>query len=116
MPAYPWSGRHRRGKYAAKPTVVDNIRFASKKEANRYSELKLLERAGAIRGLQLQVKYPLKVAGFLVCCFISDFNYNEFVNGQWVPVVEDVKGYRTREYQIKKKLLFALHGIQIREV
>src|SRR5262245_16320678 len=105
MPAYPWSGRHRRGKYAAKPTVVDNIRFASKKEANRYSELKLLERAGAIRGLQLQVKYPLKVHGLLVCSYVADFNYDEQLHGVWFRVVEDTKGYRTREYQIKKKLL-----------
>ena len=107
--------RTRRGKYDAQKTTVDNIRFHSKKEANRYGELKMLQLAGAIRGLELQVKYPLIVHNHLICSYVADFRYDEHLNGSWLRVVEDTKGYRTREYRLKKKLMLAIHGIEIRE-
>ena len=112
---YSW-GRHRRGKYDAKPTVVDGIRFHSKKEAKRYGELKLLVLAGLIDTLELQPKFPLKVNGILITTYIGDFRYRLKEDGAWRSVVEDAKGFRTREYRLKKKLLLALHGIEVREV
>ena len=98
-------------KYRARKTVVDGITFDSGKEANRYSELKLLERAKLIFDLELQVVYDLRIGGQLICKYRADFRYME--NGK--TVVEDSKGCRTREYKIKKKLMRALLGVEILE-
>ena len=97
-------------KFRNKPTEVDGIRFASKKEANRYCELKLLEKAGKIWSLELQPRFQLIHAGELICTYVADFRYNPG------GVVEDVKGVRTAAYQIKKKLMRILKGIEIQEV
>jgi len=117
-------------KYRNKKVEVGGIVFDSKKEANRYRELLLLEKAGAISGLQRQVKFLLIPAqrepdtigvrggihkGKLLekeCAYYADFVYIE--NGK--TVVEDTKGVRTADYIIKRKLLLYVHGIQIREV
>jgi hypothetical protein len=102
-------------KYRAKPTMVNGIRFASKKEGKRYSELKLLERLGEIRDLQLQPRFPLKVNGELVCTYVADFSYRDGKTGNWIT--EDTKGFRTDAYKIKAKLLKALNpGIDHREI
>ena len=92
-------------KFNAKPTHVDGIRFASKREAHRFTELKCLERAGIISHLELQPRFPLIVGGKVVCTYIGDFRYLE--NGK--SVTEDVKGFKTGEYIIKRKLLMALN-------
>lgn len=117
-------------KYRNKKVVVNGIAFDSKKEAHRYHELLLLEKAGAISDLKIQVKYILIPTqrepdiigsrggirkGKLIekeCCYIADFVYQE--NGE--TVVEDTKGYRTKEYILKRKLMLHVHGIRIREV
>lgn len=106
-------------KYNSIKTEVDGIKFDSKKEANRWQELKILERAGEISHLTRQVKYELipsqKVDGKLVerpCSYIADFVYLE--DGE--TVVEDTKGYKTPDYIIKRKLMLQVHGIRIREV
>lgn len=99
------------GKYSNKPTEVDGHTFPSKREANRYKELKLLERAGEISDLNLQVRYPLCVNAHLVCTYVADFTY---VEGGRV-VVEDCKGCRTDVYKLKRKLMLAVYDIAIRE-
>jgi len=99
-------------KYNAKPAVVDGIKFPSRREAARYSELKLLERAGRIQNLRLQVRYPLTINNQSCGHYVSDFNYVE--NGQ--EIVEDVKGFVTDVFRLKKKLMRAIHGIEVREV
>lgn len=100
-------------KFKAKPTVINGIRFASRREANRYSELRLLERCGAISHLELQPRFPLIVNGQVVCTYVGDFRYLE--NGK--SITEDVKGFRTSEYKLKRKLLLALEpNIDHREV
>lgn len=100
-------------KFRAKPTITDGIRFASKAESRRYSELKALERAGVISFLELQPRFPLIVNGQHVCTYIGDFRFME--NGK--SVTEDVKGHRTDEYRLKRKLLLATHpGIDHREI
>lgn len=119
-------------KYYNKKTVVDGIVFDSRKEARRYQELLLMQRAGIIKNLQRQVKYVLIPAQYesyerygkigqrlkdgrkLVereCAYIADFVYEE--NGK--TVVEDTKGFKTKDFIIKRKLLL-LQGIRIREV
>lgn len=97
-----------------KTTTSDGITHDSIKEANRWCELKLLERAGKISGLQRQVKFELipKQDGERAVVYVADFMYvedNKFV-------VEDVKGKRTKEYIIKRKLMLWVHGIRIKEI
>ncbi len=108
-------------KYHNRKTIVNGHTFDSKKEANRYSELLLLERAGAIHDLRTQVKYVLipsqrsKETGKVIereCSYKADFVYTE--GGE--TVVEDVKGFRTKEYIIKRKLMLHVYGIRIREI
>lgn len=114
-----------RSKYGARKTVVDGITFASKKEADRYRELKLLERAGEIKDLQMQVAFELIPALYAeptekytkgarkgewkqgkcierAVNYIADFVYFDLRDDRWI--VEDVKGMRTKEYIIKRKL------------
>ena len=110
-------------KYRSIRTKVDGHTFHSKKEAARYQELKLLERAGRIKGLRLQPRFPLFVNDHLVCTYVADFSYHELKPGfdEWAKdedaayVVEDVKGYITQLYKFKKALLLACEGITIRE-
>lgn len=101
-------------KYKNRKTTADGILFDSAKEAGRYQELKLLERAGMIHDLRRQVKFELipKCGKELPCCYIADFVYTE--GGR--TVIEDVKGVRTKEYIIKRKLMNWRYDIQIREI
>jgi hypothetical protein len=101
-----------RNKYGAKTTVVDGIRFHSKRESERYSELKLLQRAGEIRDLTMQPKFPIVVNNEKICVYIADFFY---LAGD-KRVVEDVKGAKTALYSIKKKLVEALYDFKITEI
>lgn len=107
--------RPRGNKYGAKKTRLDGHVFDSAKEARRWSQLCLLERAGAIRGLERQVKYLLVVRGVLIASYRADFRYYE--GGSLV--IEDVKSIATRKiaaYVMKRKLMLSLYGISIREV
>ncbi|PBB75190.1 hypothetical protein CK227_10385 [Mesorhizobium sp. WSM4308] len=98
-------------KYRNVPTVIDGIRFASKKEAYRYCELKLLEKAGEISGLRLQPRYPLTVNGLHVATYVSDFEYTDKNSNRLVT--EDAKGVRTRDFINKAKLFHALYGREV---
>jgi hypothetical protein len=105
-------------KYNAKKTTVDGITFDSKREAERYCELKLLQRAGEISELRLQVPFELQ-PGFTVngkkirpIHYIADFMYTQ--NG--THVVEDAKGHRTKEYMLKRKMFAYRYGQEVREV
>lgn len=113
--SYNWT------KYNNKKITVNGQVFDSKKEANRYKELLLLEKAGAIKDLRMQVKFTLipaqrdEATGKVIereCSYKADFVYEE--DGK--TVVEDVKGFRTKEYIIKRKLMLWRYGIRIREV
>ena len=99
-------------KYRAQATWVDNIRFASKREAARYQELRLMEKAGLIRELDIQPRFPIKLNGVMICMYVGDFRY---LNDKGEIVIEDVKGIRTASYKIKAKLMLALYGITILE-
>jgi Protein of unknown function (DUF1064) len=115
--------KHRRSKYRNLETVVDGHAFDSRREAARYRELRLLERAGEIAGLELQPAYVLhapvlSAAGELVGLkaigkYIADFKYRELASG--LDVVEDSKGVRTPVYRLKKKIIAVEYGITIRE-
>lgn len=104
---------HRKSKYKAVKTVVDGITFASKKEAKRYSELLILQRAKVISELELQPPFKVAVNGRHICTYKADFCYRE-KSGCYV--VEDVKGVKTPVYSLKKKLVEAIYGIEIVEI
>lgn len=104
--------KKKKHKYNAKSKKVDAIRFASGLEAKRYGELRLMQRAGMICNLRLQVPFMLEVNGIEIAQYDADFVYEQ--SGQ--VIVEDTKGYATTEYKIKRALMLALHGVQIKEV
>ena len=104
-------------KYGSIKTVTsDGIKHDSRKEANRWCELKLLERAGKITNLQRQVKFELIPKQDLerACSYVADFVYYDVDANKMV--VEDTKGVKTEVYKIKKKLMLYIHGIKIREI
>lgn len=102
-------------KYGNKKTVVDGITFDSKKEAARYAELKLMEKAGVIMSLELQPTFPVYIDGKKVFEYRADFKY--WIDGKdGRYVIEDVKGVKTDVYRIKKKCVEAQYGITITEI
>lgn len=102
----------RRGKYNAKRVECDGITFASIREAKRYKELKLLEKAGVIHNLELQPEFPISINGIKCFTYKGDFVY--FDDNK--RVVEDVKGMKTPIYRLKKKCVEAYYSIKIVEV
>lgn len=102
-------------KYHNTLTEVDGIVFGSKLEAKRYGELKLMEKAGAIRALKVHTHWPLELNGARLCVYVDDFNYVDTAS-EGSLVVEDCKGVRTPLYTLKKRLMRAIHGITITEI
>lgn len=119
----------KRSKYGAIKQTVDGITFHSKREASRYCELKLLEKAGQIARLTLQQRFELcapktnlrgdvNSADWMMTIgrYVADFCYDELTPGVTRFVVEDAKGFKTPLYRWKKKHFEAQYGIEIREV
>jgi len=109
----------KKAKYKNKKTEADGIIFDSKKERNRYLELKILLKAGKIGYLETQKVFLLipKNEKERSVTYKADFYYIDAETGK--PVVEDVKSEATRKlstYIIKRKLMFEVHGIEIKEV
>lgn len=116
-----------KSKYGSRKVTVDGITFDSKKEAARYQELKLLERAGQISNLRRQTRFLLIPSQYetvtingkkkercveRACVYIADFQY---LDKDGKLVVEDCKGFRTEAYTIKRKLMLLNYGIKILE-
>lgn len=109
-------------KYRNQKTEVDGFLFDSKKEATRWTELKLMERAGLITDLVRQ--FPIKLIpaqkdenGKVIeraVGYVADFAYRDNATGKMI--YEDVKGFRTKEYLLKRKMCLYMHGIRIKEV
>ena len=107
-------------KYHNKKVTINGETFDSKKEAARWQELLLLQRAGKISHLNRQVTYELIPSQYIdgKCVersvkYVADFMYHD---KQGNLVVEDTKGMKTPEYIIKRKLLLSVYGIRIKEV
>ena len=102
-------------KYHNKKVTVDGLTFDSIKEANRWQELKLMEKAGEIVGLNRQQKIELipKTKLYQARYYVADFVY--FDKRANITIYEDCKGYRTDIYKLKKALLYWRHGIEILE-
>jgi len=110
-----------KAKYKSKKHSIDGIRFDSKKEAFRYVQLKMLQKAGEIKELKLQPKFLLQDS-FIdhngkkhrAIYYIADFSYIDKNGGL---VVEDVKGFKTDIYRLKKKLfLYKYRDIEFKEI
>lgn len=101
-------------KYGNKKTVIDNIVFDSKRESERYKELKLLERVGEICNLELQPEFLLQKSFKLngkterSITYKADFKYMDSKTCEFF--VEDVKGVKTEVYKIKRKMFLRLYG------
>ncbi|MQX79881.1 DUF1064 domain-containing protein [Sinorhizobium medicae] len=104
----------RPSKYRNKKTTVDGIKFDSKREAEFYSSLKQLERAGQVYEVELQKPYALTVNGQLVCTYEADFAFYDALQKR--NRVVDVKGVATKDFVIKKKLMRAVFGIDVEVV
>lgn len=90
--------------------MVDDLAFDSKREAKRYCDLVLMQKAKLIRNLMCQQSFEL-IKGVK---YIADFTYFDDTKGGKF-IVEDVKGYKTEVYKIKKKLMKHIHNIEILE-
>jgi len=104
-----------KSKYLNKKVEIDGFKFDSKKEGNRYLELKLLLKAKKITDLYLQPDFILQDSFKLngkthsAIKYVADFKYTE--NG--AIVIEDVKGFLTDVYRIKKKLFLFKYGNEL---
>ena len=132
---YPPYMAKKESKYKSKKVTVDGLEFASRKEAKRWTELRILEKAGAISDLKTQVKFVLVPAqreadqvgarggikkGKTIereCAYIADFTY---LDSKGKLHVEDVKGYKGggayEVFKIKRKLMLYIHKIKVEEV
>ena len=103
----------RYSKYNARKVEIDGITFDSLKEAARYKELKLLERTGEIADLELQPKFVLLDSFYYEgkkereISYVADFKYYDKAKAR--TVVEDVKGFKTDVYKIKRKLFLSMY-------
>lgn len=105
----------KRSKYRNVPTVVDGIRFASKREAAYYSELKMREKAGEVYEIELQRRYALTgPTGILMATYVADMVFYDAV--QRKTRVVDVKGKETDMFRLKRKMMRALLGIEVEVV
>ena len=118
----------RGSKYNAKPTerMLPNgtvIKFDSKKEAAYYDQLIVLEMAGVVRDIRLQVQFLLKPAytdgrtgeRFRAISYLADFTFDKLEDGEWKHHIVDVKGRKTKDYALKRKIM-ADQGHYIEEV
>ena len=113
-PTYNPKLKRSRSKYGNKKTVVDGITFDSKWESQRYLYLKSLEKAGRVQNLQLQPRFIITVNGQKICTYVADFQYDkETKDGEWEHIIEDAKGVETPEFKLKKKLMKAVHNIEV---
>lgn len=108
-------------KYGNRKVTLDGYQFDSVREATRYSQLQLLQRAGQITDLELQPRFELiprqrrdDGKPERACEYVADFRYTDVRTGK--QVIEDTKGMRTRDYIVKRKLMLHVHGISVREV
>lgn len=105
----------KKAKYRSLKAEVDGHKFHSRKEAKRYGELNALLMAGEIHCLAMQVPYEVYVKQKMVCKWVADFVYLVYDGKTKKQIVEDVKGFRTPLYKLKKKLVEAFYDIEILE-
>ena len=97
-------------KYNNVKCTYNGFKFDSIGERNRYKTLELLQLAGEISELKTQVKFPIVINNVKICSYIADYTYND---KQGNYIVEDFKGVQTSIFKLKKKLMLAIHGIEV---
>lgn len=113
-----------KNKFNAVKKKVDDVKFDSTKEANRYEQLKLLVRAGKIKDLEVQpvfvliksVKFSGDAKAKPAMRYTADFRYYDIEKGE--VVVEDVKSRATAkltDYKMRRHMMLAIHGIEVLE-
>ena len=102
------------GKYRNRKVIIGDQTFASQKEANRYSQLRMLEKGGVISRLTVHPRFQLEINRMRIGAYTADFRYID-EHGNWV--IEDVKSNATKTtaYQLRKRLMKALYGVEIKE-
>lgn len=100
-------------KYNNKKTEYNGRTYDSKREAHRAWELDMLQKAGEVKEIEYQPVFECVVNNKKICKYIADFKIT-YSDGH--VEIEDVKGYKTDVYKLKKKLVEALHNIIILEV
>lgn len=103
----------RKSKFRNKGKRVDGVWFASGREYKRWCELKLMERNGDIRDFQFQKVFKIEVNGVWITSYRADSVYFDVKKNQ--VVVEDSKGFKTKDYEMKARLMKAVFGIEILE-
>jgi len=101
--------------------TADGIVFASKAEMLRYADLQMMEKAGVIRRLRRQVAYPLERGGIVILTskgrvakYTPDFVYEERDGKIWREIIEDVKGAKTRESELRIAVFEALYSRRVK--
>lgn len=118
-------------KYLNQKVDVDGHQFDSKKEARFYAQLRALENAGVVRGIELQPRFefplrgkPLRALprvrkkdGALMqgraLSYRADFSFEEKDGNKWLKRVVDVKGFDTQTSRLKRALVFGFHGVLV---
>ena len=103
-------------KYGNRRTFCDGMYFDSQREADRWIQLRLMQKAGEISDLMRQKSFELvpKNDRFRAVSYVADFVYTDCRTG--AMVVEDTKGFRTDVYKIKAKLMYHKYGIEVKEL
>lgn len=97
--------------------TVDGVVFDSKGESTRYTQLRMLERAGQIRDIELQPSWDVTINGQKLCSYSADFSYFDIARNR--PVIEDVKSTGTAKdaaYKLRKRAAELQHNIKVEEV
>ncbi|CAB4122278.1 Protein of unknown function DUF1064 [uncultured Caudovirales phage] len=110
------TGGAAKSKFKAVKTEIDGEKFDSKAEAKRWTTLRILQRIGEIADLETQPRFDMVINGQKVCTYVADFRYRVIATG--AVVIEDVKSLPTKTpiYRLKKKLLKALHNLEVVEI
>lgn len=111
-------------KFGAKWTKTEDGNFASKGELARWNFLKDMQAAGKISNLRRQIRFKLEVNSHLICTYIADHGYRiskylepgSGLNVVEDEIIEDFKGIILPEFKLKKKLMLAIHGIDVKVV
>ncbi len=112
----PYNKRfYQKNKFGAKKTEFMGMKFDSKWEAERYGQLWKMQENNEIKDLDRQVRFNIVIDGQKICAYIADYTYYK-PNKDGVDefIVEDAKGVETDVFRLKKKLMLAVNGIDIK--
>lgn len=102
-------------KYRNEPCIIDGIKFASKAEGAYYAKLKQREKAGEVGGVEMQRRFDIRGArGEVICVYVADFCFWDHTADRFRVI--DVKGFETKEFRLKKRLMRIINHIEIEVV